>query len=146
MGARRTGLLARGTAIALLAIVGTTPASAAPPSYFHRAGVDRETFVADYGACDALASGVRAPRYAVYSANIYAAAAGSFFAGFFGSRERRGMVDNVLRTCMADKGYRRIEATPETRKELNRLDEKARVDRLFQLASAASPTGKMLPR
>ena len=120
--------------------------SFAKPFYFHKASVDRETFVADYAHCEELAGGVRVERQAVYSPNIYAMAAGSFFAGFFASRERRGMIDNVLRTCMADKGYRRVEATADEWKQLRRLDQKERVDRLFLLAAAPEPAGKVLPR
>ena len=121
-------------------------AAAAAPVYFHKPNVDRETFVAEFTECDELASGVRAPRYNVYSPNIYAMAANSFFAGFFGSREKRHMTDNVLRTCMTDKGYRRVEASGEVRKELNKLSEQDRVDRLFGLAAAPDPAGKVLPR
>ncbi len=122
------------------------PASATEPFYFHKADIDRATFVADYAACEELAGSVRAPRYDVYSANIYATAAGSLFAGFFGSRERRHMSDNVLRTCRTDRGYRRVEASPEIRRELGRLPEKERVDRLFALAALPDPAGKLLPR
>lgn len=118
----------------------------AKPFYFHKANVEREAFVAEFSECEELASGVRAPRYHVYSPNIYAAAAGSFFAGFFGSREKRHMMNNVLRTCMADKGYRRVEPSDEARKALGKLDDKERVDHLFSLASSPEPQGKVLPR
>ena len=138
----------RGAIAALLigaAAIPLQPAFA-KPFYFHKADVEREAFVAEFSECQELATGVRAPRYHVYSPNIYAAAAGSFFAGFFGSREKRHMMSNVLRTCMADKGYRRVEPTDEIRKGLGKLDEKERVDRLFSLASSPKPQGKVLPR
>lgn len=127
-------------------LVSAGAASAAKPVYFHKASVDREIFVTDYFDCNELAGAVRAPRYDVYSPNMYAMAAASFFAPFFESSARRGMVNNVLRTCMSDKGYRRVEATADVRKELNRLAEKKRVDRLFLLAASPEPLGKVLPR
>jgi hypothetical protein len=121
------------------------PASA-EPYYFHKPAVERTVFVEDYAECVELAGGVRAPRYNVYSPNMVAMAAGSFFAGFFGSRERRGMVENVLRTCMADKGYRRVEAPRSVKKELDGLPKHERVERLFALAAASVPVGTVLPR
>jgi hypothetical protein len=126
------------------ALFGT--AASAKPIYFHKAAVDRETFVAEYSECGELAGGVRMPRYNVYSPNMVAMAAGSFFAGFFGSRERRGLVENVLRTCMTDKGYRRVEVPPDVKRELDRLKESERLDRLFMLASSATPVGTILPQ
>jgi hypothetical protein len=141
-------MIRRGSATALLFAAAVIPIqpSLAKPFYFHKADVGRERFVADYAHCQELAGGVRVARQNVYSPNIYAMAAGSFFAGFFASRERRGMIDNVLRTCMADKGYRRVEATDDEWKQLKRLDQKERVDRLFLLAAAPEPAGKVLPR
>jgi hypothetical protein len=134
------------TAVLFAALAIPLQSAGAAPFYFHKASVDREAFVADFSLCQELAGGVRVEPVQVYSPNIYAVAAASFFAPFFASAERRHMANNVLRTCMADKGYRRVEATSETRKELKRLDEKARVDRLFSLASAPAPDGKVLPR
>jgi hypothetical protein len=139
----RGGAIAAGLLAA--ALIPLQP-SFAGPFYFHKADVDRELFVAEYAECDELATGVKAPRYQVYSPTIYAAAAGSFFAGFFGSREKRHMMNNVLRTCMADKGYRRVEPTDEIKKQLGKLDDEERVDRLFSLASSPEPEGKVLPR
>lgn len=121
-------------------------AAAAGPVYFHKAGANREAVAADFAQCQELAGGVSVSRPSVYSSNIYAMAATSLFSGFFGSRERRKMTDNVMRTCMADKGYARVEAPPELRKQLGRLAEKERVDRLFSLAGAAQPVGKVLPK
>jgi hypothetical protein len=56
------------------------------------------------------------------------------------------MIENVLRTCMADKGYRRVRASKEMVSELRKLPEKERVDRLFVLASAPAAEGEVLPR
>jgi hypothetical protein len=121
-------------------------AAGADPVYFHKANVGREAFEADLSECIALAGGVRVQRQDVYSANMYALAAGAFLSGFMASKERRQMVDNVLRTCMTDKGYRRVRAPDSVSDELKRLTEKQRADRLFTLATAAEPAGKVLPQ
>jgi hypothetical protein len=47
---------------------------------------------------------------------------------------------------MADKGYRRVRASTQLIRELNRLPEKERVDRLFVLAAAPIPEGEVMPR
>jgi hypothetical protein len=131
-------------AAVLLAIPG---AATAARIYFHKPRVAREAFQADLSECVDLAGGVHRvqPQY-VYSPNIYAAAAGAFLAGFMASKERRHMVENVLRTCMTDKGYRRVEASPAATASMKKLDEKAREERLYTLASAPEPDGKVLPR
>ncbi|HEY0313753.1 MAG TPA: hypothetical protein VGC56_14825 [Allosphingosinicella sp.] len=107
----------------------------------------REAFQADLSECVELAGGVHRvqPQY-VYSPNVYAAAAGAFLAGFMASKQRRHMIENVLRTCMTDKGYRRIEASPAAAASIKKLDQKAREERLYTLASALEPDGKVLPR
>lgn len=119
---------------------------AAEPVYFHKAGVDRDTFATEYGECDELAGGVRVARMNTYSPNMYAAAAGAFFAPFFEGAERRQKTSNILRTCMADKGYRRVEIAPQLNKELKALEQKQRVDRLFDLAATPEPAGKVQPK
>ncbi|HEX9964011.1 MAG TPA: hypothetical protein VGB04_03405 [Allosphingosinicella sp.] len=122
-------------------------AAAAEPVYFHKPNVEREAFEADLSECVELAGGVRTPRhYLPYSPNIYAAAAGAFLAGFMASKEQRHMTKNVLRTCMTDKGYRRVEATDEVSDELKKLDKAQRAARLFTLAAAAEPAGRVLPQ
>ena len=134
-------------AIGLLALIATAPTTAAEPVYFHKTDVARDQFASDYARCEKLAGGVEAPPpIATYSPDAYAAAVNSFFNGFFRSREKRHMIENVLRTCMADKGYRRVRASKEMVRDLNRLAEKDRVDRLFALAAAPEPEGELLPR
>lgn len=124
------------------------PAAAlAEPVYFHKPNVEREAFEADLSECVELAGGVRAPRqYAPYSPNVYAAAAGAFLAAFMASKEQRNMTKNVLRTCMTDKGYRRVEATDEVSDELRKLDKAERAARLFTLAASPEPAGRVLPQ
>jgi hypothetical protein len=131
------------TSAALLASAG---AQAAEPFFFHKAAVEREQFVAEYMECEELASGVARPRQNAYSPNMYAMAIGSIFAGFMASRERRGNVESVLRICMADKGYRRVEVSRLTIRELNKLSPEARVDELFRLAASSEPQGRILPQ
>ncbi|TMJ14690.1 MAG: hypothetical protein E6G94_09045 [Alphaproteobacteria bacterium] len=122
-------------------------AAAGEPVYFYKAAVEREAFAGDLAQCLDLAKGVQAPRMDVpYSPNLYAVAVGAFLAGLTRSRERRHMIDNVLRTCMSDKGYRRVEATKALGKELDGLAEKERVERFYTLASAAEPVGEVLPQ
>jgi len=134
------------TSIAALALL--APAAAlAEPVYFHKPNVERETFEADLSECVELAGGVRTPRpYTPYSPNVYAAAAGAFFAGFMASKQERQMTKNVLRTCMTDKGYRRVEATDEVSDELKKLDKAERAARLFTLAASPEPAGRVLPQ
>jgi hypothetical protein len=132
--------------LAAAAALLTASAAAAEPVYFHKPDVDRAAFEADLSECVELAGGVRVKPMTVYSPNIYAAAAGAFFAGFMKSREERQMTKNVLRTCMTDKGYRRVEASEAVSRELGRLDDEARAERLFTLASAPQPDGKVLPQ
>lgn len=130
----------------LAALVAATPA-AARPVYFHKASIDRHTYTADLGQCEELAGGVRKPAPLVtYSPNMAALALNSFFNGFYQSKQKRRMVENVLRTCMADKGYRRVEASQELVRELDRLDAGARLDRLFALVGAPEPMGEPLPQ
>jgi hypothetical protein len=122
-------------------------AAAAEPVYFHKPNVARDAFEADLSECVELAGGVRVQRQAVpYTPNIYAAAAGAFLAGFMASKERRQMTKNVLRTCMTEKGYRRVEATDAVSDELKKLDKAGREARLHTLAAAPEPEGRMLPQ
>jgi hypothetical protein len=133
--------------VAIAAMLVLAPAAAAAePIYYHKAEVGREAFEADLSECVQLAGGVRAQPQYIYSPNMYAVAAGAFLAGFMSSREKRHMVDNVLRTCMADKGYRRVVAPDAVADSLKRLDAAGRADRLFALASAPEPAGKVLPQ
>lgn len=122
-------------------------AAAAEPVYFHKPNVEREAFEADLSECVELAGGVRRPRQDVpYSPNIYAAAAGAFLAAFMASKAERQMTRNVLRTCMTDKGYRRVEATDSVSDELKKLNKAERAARLFTLAASPEPAGQVLPQ
>jgi hypothetical protein len=132
--------------LGLVGLMAAMPA-AAEPIYFHKPNVDRDGFVSDYTRCEELARGVQAPPpISTYSTDVYAMAANSFFNGFFRSRGKRQMIENVLRTCMADKGYRRVRASKQAVRELNRLPDRERVDRLFVLAAAPVAEGEIMPR
>lgn len=134
----------RSAALAGLAV--PLAAQAAEPVYFHKAEVERKTFVADFDHCNELAGGVRVQRMNVYSPNAISMATAAFLAPIFEGSMRRGLTNNVLRTCMADKGYRRIEISDAEEKSLRKLALDARIERLFTLATAAQPEGKVLPR
>ena len=135
-----------GIAAAAILLVAAT-AAAAEPVYFHKPDVAREAFEADLSECVELAGGVRIQRQTLpYTPNIYAAAAGAFLAGFMASKERRNMTRNVLRTCMTDKGYRRVEATDAVSDELRKLNKAERAERLFTLAASPEPVGRVLPQ
>ncbi|HEX6375444.1 MAG TPA: hypothetical protein VFZ91_06960 [Allosphingosinicella sp.] len=127
--------------------VAAPAAAAAEPVYFHKPLVERAAFEADLAECVQLAGGVEAPDQPyVYSPNLYAAAAGAFLAGFMAAKQKRQMIGNVLRTCMTDKGYRRVRASEEVSDGLKKLSRKQREERLFTLASAAEPAGRLLPQ
>ena len=134
--------------IAIAAAFALTPcAAAAEPVYFHKPSVEREAFEADLSECVELAGGVRKPsHYVPYSPNVYAAAAGAFLAGFMAAKEQRHMMKNVLRTCMTEKGYRRVEAADSVSDELRKLSKAERALRLYTLAAAPEPAGRVLPQ
>ena len=136
-------LIARGAAFvaAGLLVCGTAEARG---YYFNKPGVTREAYAADVAECIELAGGVRpGSLYVPYSPNIYAAAAGAFFAGMMRSRERRRLSSMVERTCMADKGYARYEVDNAVLDEIHDLPTlEARLDRLFGLAASATPIGQ----
>ncbi len=138
---------AAAVALAMVAASSASSAAAGEPVYFHKAGVERDAFTADLAYCLELARGVDAPPSPyVYTPNLIAVGVVSFLNGMMRSRERRHMIDSVVRTCMADKGYRRVEATKAIGKELEKLPEKERVERFYTFAAAPEPQGKLLPR
>lgn len=135
--------------VAICALIATAlPAPAAARLvYFNRAGVEPAMFTADVLECESLASGVNAPAVSgPYTPNLYAVAVTAFLSGFLNARTRRDMVDNVLRTCMVDKGYRRIEAVDEDEDMLRRLPDGERLARLAAFAADPDSKGKQLPR
>ena len=134
------------TAAAVAALSLASPATAGDFHYFNKPGVSRETYKADVAECIELAGGARAPDIqAPYSPNLIGVAVGAFFAGMMRSRERRRLRNSVERTCMADKGYARMEVEDEVVDTLEKMrTDEERLDRLFALASAAEPVGRRL--
>lgn len=128
-----------------LGAAGLFAGTAAEPYYFYKAAVSRDTYMADIDECNELAGGVRVGRAYTYSPNIHAVAAGAFFSGLMQGAERRRFQDKVQQTCMADKGYRRLTIDKVSVQAIKAMQDKERLDRLFDLAAAPTPLGKELP-
>lgn len=127
-----------------------SPAWADEPYYFHKAGIERETYAADVEYCAGLAGGASVARRTmyVYSPSIaisaVGSAIGSLFAGMAARAELRRKVSRIERTCMADKGYRRLALDKATGREMDKLADLERLDRMFALVAAVTPSGKVL--
>jgi hypothetical protein len=132
--------------LAVCLLLYAEPASAGPAFYFYKPAVEKAVFVTELGTCIELAGGASPSRAQTYSATPYAAAIGGLFSGIMASRERRAMVLDIMRTCMTDKGYRRVTAPVAVAKALNALDDEPRAARLFELATASTPLGEVLPK
>lgn len=107
--------------------------------------MSREAFDGDLGSCVELAGGVSIQRQTVATPNPFAAAAAAFMGGLMAARERRAFTANIMRTCMADRGYRRIGAPKPILAEVQMLEGSERLSRLFELA-AQPAAGTELPR
>ena len=147
-------LLVAGSVAALLV---SAPASARTYYYFNKPGVDRQAYLEDRLACDALAGGVAriSPDNMAINQQIWqnktlstgqsAAAAGiaTLLVALLAGSERRRLQWQVERICLADKGYRRFEmARPEWKEIEQAKDLAIRIDRWFALASNSKPQGK----
>ena len=125
-----------------LAVSLAQPLHAAEPYYFHKVGVSRDAYTADVKRCQQLASGAHAPSTPTpYNPNIYANAAGAFFAGLLQGGADRRIKRSVERTCMADKGYVRMQVSKEAIAATLKLEGEARMDGLFALAASPTPIG-----
>jgi hypothetical protein len=124
------------------------PAMAEQPYYFHKTGISRDAYMDDVNDCAELAGGARVERYNIYAANPaaaanpYAVGISSFFIGFMEARQRRRLVSRIERTCMADKGYKRLEIEKKVLSDIRKLEDQAKLERLFALASAENPVGR----
>jgi hypothetical protein len=122
------------------------PAEAADHYYWHKSGVDRETFRAEAVECEEMALAARPVRTQVpYSPNPIAAGVGGLLAGYMNAKARRQMGETNMRRCMASKGYVRIAVPGKVVEEVGRLKGEARVDRMAEMAAAEPPLGPELP-
>jgi len=71
-------------------------------------------------------------------------AIGWLFAGLAAGAELRRKVSRIERTCMADKGYRRLALDKDANREIGKLEGAARHERMFALVAAENPNGKVL--
>jgi len=125
--------------------------------FFNKAGVSRELYLTDRIKCEELSGGVQRHRPDMTATNTQlwqnpnlsvgqaAVAAGiaSFMMAFVAARERRHLLLQVERICLADKGYRRFEMDKAAYWAIEKAPDAAvRIDQWFALASAAQPAGK----
>lgn len=147
----------RGFFLAVLALLGASPAAARDYYYFNKPGVDRQTYLDDRLTCDALAGGVArlSPGTEAIDQQIWnnpnlttgqsAAAAGiaTVLVALLAGGESRRLQWQVERICLADKGYRRFEMDKAGWKAIDEVDDVAtRIDKWFALASSNTPQGK----
>ena len=143
--------------LCIAALLAASPAAARDYYYFNKPGVDRQAYLEDRLACDALAGGVAriSPDTTAMNQQIWqnnnltagqsAAAAGiaSLLVGLMAGGESRRLQWQVERICLADKGYRRFEIDKTEWKAIEKTDDlAARIDKLFALASSNTPHGK----
>lgn len=143
--------------LCIAALLAASPAAARDYYYFNKPGVDRQAYLEDRLACDALAGGVAriSPDTTAMNQQIWqnnnltagqsAAAAGiaSLLVGLMAGGESRRLQWQVERICLADKGYRRFEIDKAEWKAIEKTDDlAARIDKLFALASSNTPHGK----
>lgn len=141
--------------IAALAL--SSPVVARDYYFFNKPGIDRQVYLEDRLACDALAGGVAriSPDTTAMNQQIWqnnnltmgqsAAAAGiaGLLIGLMAGGENRRLQWQVERICLADKGYRRFEMDKADWKTIEKTEDMAeRIDKWFALASSATPQGK----
>ena len=141
----------------IAALLAASPAAARDYYYFNKPGVDRQAYLEDRLACDALAGGVAriSPETSAMNQQIWqnnnltagqsAAAAGiaSLLVGLMAGGESRRLQWQVERICLADKGYRRFAMGKAEWKAIEKTEDMAgRIDKWFALASSAAPQGK----
>ncbi len=144
-------------AISMVTLSVAMPAAARDYYYFNKPGVDRQAYLEDRLACDALAGGVAriSPDTTAMNQQIWqnrnlttgqsAAAAGiaGLLVGLMAGGESRRLQWQVERICLADKGYRRFEMDKAEWKTIEKTGDVAeRIDKWFALASSATPQGK----
>ena len=143
--------------VSIAALAAASPAAARDYYFFNKPGVDRQVYLEDRLACDALAGGVAriSPDTTAMNQQIWqnrnltmgqsAAAAGiaGLLIGLMAGGESRRLQWQVERICLADKGYRRFEMDKGEWKAIDKTEDiAARIDKWFALASSEAPTGK----
>ena len=138
------------------ASIAVTPAMARDHYYFSKPGVSRDSYVEEVSECSELAGGVSyrrihsGPVFVTYqntTAGTVGAGLGLILGGILASSEARRAArrvhEVVERTCMADKGYRRMKVDKAFLRDVEAIkDERARIDRFFDFASAEHPAGQ----
>lgn len=139
------------------------PAYAAGSYYFNKPGISREIYVADVSECRELA-GDPINKHKNDNKNVYVNNEKVFTvrhqnttAGYVGlgitdavivaliSGESRKLKRVVERTCMADKGYRRMQLDDSAVREIKMINnDRERADKFFSLAASENPLGKEL--
>ena len=139
------------------ALLVSLPAAARDYYYFNKPAVDRQAYLEDRLACDALAGGVAriSPDTREMNRQIWqnknlttgqsAAAAGiaTLLVALMAGSVSRRLQRQVERICLADKGYRRFEMDKAEWKTIEKTEDvAARIDKWFALASSPQPLGK----
>lgn len=132
---------------AIAILLAASPAAAADDEddpdhfFFHKAGVARDTAIADWEECRDLASAVEPPRGpSVYTPNVAAAAAAGLVQGFIRGGQRRHMGEAAFRKCFQVKGYQRYQMSKEEAKLLYSGGWKAMREKLADKASGPAPS------
>lgn len=141
----------------IAALVLASPAASRDYYFFNKPGVDRQAYLDDRLACDALAGGVArvSTNTVAIDQQIWnnrnltmgqsAAAAGiaTLMIALLDGGANRALQWQVERICLADKGYRRFEMDKADWKAIDKTDDvAARIDKWFALASSEAPKGK----
>lgn len=100
-----------GLALTLIAL----PAAAKPAAVYAKPGFGREAMQADGGACwdEARGGKPRSVPTSVYTPNLYAAAGAALTTGFLQGIEMGKAQVAYLDVCMREKGYGKLELTPD---------------------------------
>jgi hypothetical protein len=144
----KTSILIRSAAAVAVAASVAAPALARDYYYFNKPGVSRDAYVADISECTELAGGAKpastpTPVYVPPGQyNYIAVPIAMLFWGLLHHGDDEKLQRFVERTCMADKGYARMEVEKPIVRQIELIeDEGERIDRLFALAASEKPIG-----
>lgn len=115
--------------------------------YFHKSGIDSETFIKDFEFCSEYAARVEPPAKGYsYTPNPAAAAASGFMQGLIKGGERRMMYHAVIRKCMGLKSYKRYSIDKDRLEQLWDGGWDEAKGRVATLAAGPVPTDQELPQ